>query len=130
MRGAHAVPRSGPAGTKHRGGGAGGHGHPRFLWHTRFEPALPAGITTLTLSATAFMDAAAITALIRLPHWPPSGHEAVARVATRPTRGRPRFDQVGSALPDRVVALSADLGDPFGRAGQLTAVVAMPEDGT
>lgn len=205
------------AGTKHRGEGAGGHGHPRFLWHTRFEPALPPGITTLTLSATAFMDAAAITALIRLPHWPPSRHEAVARVATRPTRGRPRLDQVGSALPDRVVALSADLGviadvrraltvlycwptwflltieaptdalpvtqravfehawemeddrgntyvgmdtggwsgrdsgahvafapgldsqarelrlsfpDPFGRAGQLTAVVAMPEDGT
>jgi hypothetical protein len=61
------------------------------------EPAFPAGIITLTLSATATTDTAAITALIRLPHWPPTRHEAVARGATRPTRGRPRVDRVGSA---------------------------------
>jgi hypothetical protein len=96
--------------SKHHSPGLGGHGHPRFLWHAAFEPALPPGVSALTLSARAVPDRAAVTALIRLPYWPPTRHEAVARETTGPTRGRPPVDRAGAALPDRVVALSADLG--------------------
>lgn len=97
-------------GSKHHSPGSGGHGHPRFLWHMTFEPALPARVRTLTLSAMVAPGAATVTVLIRLPRWPPSRCEAVARTATGPMRPRPHLERAGSALPDRVVALSADLG--------------------
>ena len=97
-------------GSTHHGSGAGGHGHPRFLWRTRFRPALPTGVTTLALSAKAMTDGATVTALIRLPHGPPTPHEAACRVTTFPSRARPSIDRGGSDLPDRVVALGVDLG--------------------
>lgn len=96
------------AGSEHRSMGIGGHGHPRFLWNARFEPALPAGISELVLSAAT--EAAPVTATIRLPRWPPVRHEAGARAASAPTGARPPVDRGGPPLPDRVVALGADLG--------------------
>jgi hypothetical protein len=62
----------------------------------------------LTLAAAT--DTTPIAATIRVPQWPPVRHEAVAREAPTPVSSRPRVDRVGSALPDRVVALGADLG--------------------
>jgi hypothetical protein len=97
-------------GSTHHSPGLGGHGHPRFLWQAAFEPALVPGVRALTLSARAIADGAAVTALIRLPPWPPVRHDAVARETVGPTPGRPTVDAAGSALPDRVVTLSADLG--------------------
>jgi hypothetical protein len=97
-------------GSKHYSPGLGGHGHPRFLWHAAFEPAFPPGVSALTLSATAMPDGAAVTALIPLPHWPPTRREAVARETTGPTQGRTTVDRVGSPLPDQVIALNTDLG--------------------
>jgi hypothetical protein len=97
-------------GTKHHSHGLGGHGYPRFLWQAAFEPALPPGVSVLTLSARARADSAVVTALIRLPRWPPTRREAVTRETTGRAQGRPSVDGVGSPLPDRVVALSADLG--------------------
>jgi hypothetical protein len=64
----------------------------------------------LALSAKAMTDGATVTALIRLPHGPPTPHEAACRVTTFPSRARPSIDRGGSDLPDRVVALGADLG--------------------
>jgi hypothetical protein len=97
-------------GSHHRGPGLGGHGHPRLLWHATFEPALPPAVATLTFTGTAVADGAANTSPIRLPHWPPTRHAAPAQETTRHTRASPPVDRAGAALPDRVVALSADLG--------------------
>lgn len=97
-------------GSRHYSLGLGGHGHPRFLWHAAFEPALPPGVSALTLSATAMPDGAAVIALIPLPYCPPARREAVARETTGPTQRKTTVDRAGSALPDQVVALSTDLG--------------------
>lgn len=98
-------------GSHHRAPGLGGHGHPRFLWHAAFEPALPPGVATLTLTGKVVADSAAtITSPIRLPQWPPTRHAAPARETTGLTRASPPVDRAGAILPDWVVAPSADLG--------------------
>jgi len=96
-------------GSTHHGSGGGGHGHPRFLWHTLFRPALPTGARTLTLAARTMSERAAVAALIPVPHGP-TRQEATCRETTFAPRARPSIDRAGSAVPDRVVALGADLG--------------------
>jgi hypothetical protein len=97
-------------GTRHEGGGGGGHGHPRFLWHAPFTPALPAEARSLTVSGIA--DGTAFTTVIGLPGWPPATHAALTQAVTTngAAPGSDRPDEAGTPLPDRVVALSTDLG--------------------
>lgn len=90
-------------GSVHRGAGAGG-----LLWHVTFEPALPAEIGAVTLSGP---TDTAVPAPVRLPHWPPARYDAFAQtVKTAPRPGTPRHHEADRPLPDRVIALSADLG--------------------
>lgn len=112
-------------GNKHEGRGASGHGYPHFLWHATFEPALAPDISSVTLSGTT--DTAAINALIQLPHWPPARYDAPTRaVTTAPALATLRLDRAGRPLPDRVVALSADLGLIAGVRRALTSLYCWP----
>jgi hypothetical protein len=112
-------------GSVHQSGGGGGHGHPRFLWHVTFEPALPTDIGALTVSSTT--DTGAITTRLQLPHWPPPRHDALTEAAPSTQIHAPRRpDQTGEPLPDRVIPLSADLGVTAGVRRALTSLYCWP----
>lgn len=113
------------AGSVHHGGGSGGHGVPRFLWHLTFTPALPPDVRTLTLSGR--IETGGITTRLELPHWPPTRYDALAEATTSPPSRAPRRPaQTGESLPDRVVALSADLGSVAGARCALTSLSCWP----
>lgn len=112
-------------GSRHQSGGSGGHGHPRFMWHTRFESGLSPATSSLTLSGATGTEA--IQTLIQLPQWPPARFDAPTHtMAAAALPATLRLDRAGRTLPDRVVPLSADLGVIAGIRRALTSLYCWP----
>jgi hypothetical protein len=110
---------------RHRSRGGGGHGHPRFFWETTFDGALSAAARSLTLSIATGDET--IDAVVPLPNWPPGRTDAPARVTTDTTSDAPTLvDRGGTTLPDRVIAISADLGVLGGIRRAMTSLYCWP----